>query len=180
MPSTNIASVTQTFATGSYLKKLFSVTVIQIIGVLISPLSTALAAEEASLLITHGTILTMDKNKTIIHDGVVVVRDNKIIAVGDNSLLQHYSSNITLDVDGDIVMPGLINTHTHISMTVFRTLGEDISNRLHKYLFPLESQFVDEEMVAYSGHNWGALEHIKGGTTTLAGYSITLNNRSLT
>ena len=147
------------------LTKIYSI--IQVIAVLFFPLNAAFAVEDASMIITDGIILTMDENKTIIRGGVIVIRDEKIIAVGHKDLLQHYRSNIILDVDGDIVMPGLINTHTHISMSVFRSLGEDISNRLHKYLFPLEKQFVDEDMVRI-GAELGALEHIKGGTTTLA------------
>ena len=47
-----------------------------------------------------------------------------------------------LDVDGDIVMPGLINTHTHASMTVFRSLADDVPDRLHRYIFPLENKMV--------------------------------------
>src|SRR5699024_11975198 len=52
-----------------------------------------------------------------------------------------------LDVDGDIVMPGLINTHTHASMTVFRSLADDVPDRLHRYIFPLENKMVSRDMV---------------------------------
>jgi len=72
-----------------------------------------------------------------------------------------------LDVKDDIVMPGFINTHTHLSMTLFRSLGEDVTDRLHSFIFPLEARFVDAEMVRL-GAMLGALEQIKGGTTTLA------------
>ena len=150
-----------------YPNKWFRGLLMRFLVVILFPFNGAYAVEDASLVITHGTILTMNKDKTIIHDGVVVVQGNKITAVGDQSLEAQYRSKLTLDVGGDIVMPGLINAHTHLSMTVFRTLGEDITNRLHRYIFPLESQFVDEEMVRI-GAQLGALEHIKGGTTTLA------------
>jgi len=130
---------------------------------------TAQSAErrEVDLLITHGTVVSMDADFTVFQDGVVAIRDNVIVAVGSNDLQQQYRAETTLDVDGDIVMPGLINAHTHLSMTVFRSLGEDVRNRLHDYIFPLEEKFVDAGMVRL-GATLGAIEQIKGGTTTLA------------
>ncbi len=109
----------------------------------------------------------MDASNTIFQDGVVAVRNDVIVAVGSSDLLGQYRARMTLDVDGDIVMPGLINTHTHLSMTVFRSLGEDVKNRLHDFIFPLEAKFVDADMVRL-GATLGAIEQIKGGTTTLA------------
>ncbi|APC10381.1 5-methylthioadenosine/S-adenosylhomocysteine deaminase [Providencia rettgeri] len=62
-------------------------------------------------------------------------------------------------------MPGLINTHTHASMTVFRSLADDVPDRLHRYIFPLESKMVSREMVRI-GANLANIEMIKGGVTT--------------
>lgn len=70
-----------------------------------------------------------------------------------------------LDVDGDIVMPGLINTHTHASMTVFRSLADDVPDRLHRYIFPLENKMVSRDMVRV-GANLANVEMVKGGVTT--------------
>ncbi len=129
--------------------------------------SQSVALDEADLLITNGTVVSMNESNTIFRDGVVAIKGDTIVAVGSSELLEQYHAKTLLDVGGDIVMPGLINTHTHLSMTVFRSLGEDVSDRLHKFIFPLEAHFVDAEMVRL-GAMLGAIEQIKGGTTTLA------------
>jgi len=118
-------------------------------------------------MITDAMVLTMNQDKTVYDNGVVVVKDNKIVAVGDASLTDEYQAEIVLDVDGDIVMPGLINTHTHVSMTVFRSLADDVPDRLHRYIFPLEAKLVSRDMVRI-GANLGNVEMIKGGVTTYA------------
>lgn len=109
----------------------------------------------------------MNQDKTVYESGTVVVKDNKIIAVGDASLEKQYQAKQVLDVDGDIVMPGLINTHTHVSMTVFRSLADDVPDRLHRYIFPLEKKLVSRDMVRI-GANLGNVEMVKGGVTTYA------------
>lgn len=125
------------------------------------------AAEKFDLMITDAMVLTMNQDKTVYDNGVVVVKDNKIVAVGDASLTDEYQAEIVLDADGDIVMPGLINTHTHVSMTVFRSLADDVPDRLHRYIFPLEAKLVSRDMVRI-GANLGNVEMIKGGVTTYA------------
>lgn len=122
---------------------------------------------DADLVITDAMVVTMNSDKTVYQNGTVVVKGNKIIAVGDSELAKHYQAKQVLDVDGDIVMPGLINTHTHVSMTVFRSLGDDIPDRLHRYIFPLESKLVSRDMVRI-GANLGNVEMLKGGVTTYA------------
>lgn len=127
----------------------------------------ASAAEEADLMITDAMVLTMNQAKTVFENGTVVVRGNEIIAVGDASLTADYEARETIDADGDIVMPGLINTHTHVSMTVFRSLADDVPDRLHRYIFPLEAKLVSRDMVRI-GANLGNVEMVKGGVTTYA------------
>lgn len=117
------------------------------------------------IMITDGTILTMDDKNQIIENGTVVIKENKIIAVGGPELAKDYQASNILNVEGDIVMPGLINTHTHASMTVFRSLADDVPDRLHRYIFPLESKMVSREMVRV-GANLANIEMIKGGVTT--------------
>ena len=73
----------------------------------------ALATTPADLIIVDGTVLTMDANNQVIENGTVVIDKNKIIAVGGPELATQYTAKNRLKVDGDIVMPGLINTHTH-------------------------------------------------------------------
>ncbi len=128
---------------------------------------TSSAMEKADLMITDAMVLTMNQDKTVYESGTVVVKDNKIIAVGDASLEKQYQAKQVLDVDGDIVMPGLINTHTHVSMTVFRSLADDVPDRLHRYIFPLEKKLVSRDMVRI-GANLGNVEMVKGGVTTYA------------
>lgn len=128
---------------------------------------SSFAADKVDLMITDAMVLTMNENKTVYQSGTVVVDGNKIIAVGDSSLAEKYQARTVLDVDGDIVMPGLINTHTHVSMTVFRSLGDDVPDRLHRYIFPLESKLVSRDMVRI-GANLGNVEMLKGGVTTYA------------
>ncbi|HEV2557457.1 MAG TPA: amidohydrolase [Microvirga sp.] len=72
-----------------------------------------------------------------------------------------------LDVNGDVVMPGMINPHAHLPMTLFRGLGEDVDDRLFRYVLPMERKFVTPEMVRI-GTLLGALESIEGGVTTVA------------
>jgi len=125
------------------------------------------AAEDADLMITNGMVLTMNRDKAVYDNGTVVITGNRIIAVGDASLTDEYQADAVLDADGDIVMPGLINTHTHVSMTVFRSLADDVPDRLHRYIFPLEAKLVSRDMVRI-GANLGNVEMIKGGVTTYA------------
>ncbi|MGR5238331.1 amidohydrolase [Vibrio alfacsensis] len=125
------------------------------------------AKDNVDLMITDAMVLTMDQGKAVYNNGVVAIKGNKIVAVGDASLEKRYHASQVLDVDGDIVMPGLINTHTHVSMTVFRSLADDVPDRLHRYIFPLEAKLVSREMVRI-GANLGNIEMLKGGVTTYA------------
>ena len=129
--------------------------------------SSAFAVENIDILITDATVLTMNAEKTIYESGTVAIKDNKIIAVGDKNLAEQYQADKIMNVAGDIVMPGLINTHTHVSMTVFRSLADDVPDRLHRYIFPLESNLVSRDMVRI-GANLGNVEMLKGGVTTYA------------
>jgi len=118
-----------------------------------------------SLIVENGTVLTMDSGKKIIEDGVVVIDNDKILEVGDKSLLNKYYAENVINADGGIIMPGMVNTHTHISMVVFRSLADDVPDRLNRYIFPLEKQIVTAELV-YVGALHGAVEMAKSGITT--------------
>ncbi len=134
---------------------------------LLAAACSAYAADPADLMITDGTVLTMNPENTVFEHGTVVVSDGKIVAIGGPELTAKYQAKKVLDVKGDIVMPGLINTHTHGSMTVFRSLGDDVPDRLHRYIFPLENKLVSRDMVR-TGANLANIEMIKGGVTTYA------------
>ncbi|WP_412033782.1 amidohydrolase [Providencia rustigianii] len=138
-------------------------------SIVATPLSAfsvpTIAPTPADLMIVDGTVLTMDKNNQVIEQGTVVINKNKIVAVGGPELASQYTAKKQLNVAGDIVMPGLINTHTHASMTVFRSLADDVPDRLHRYIFPLESKMVSRDMVRI-GANLANVEMVKGGVTT--------------
>ncbi|GHA33414.1 amidohydrolase [Photobacterium aphoticum] len=129
--------------------------------------ASAFAVENVDLLIKNATVLTMNADKTVYDNGLVAIKENKIFAVTDGTDLKEYKAEKTIDADGDIVMPGLINTHTHVSMTVFRSMADDVPDRLHRYIFPLESKLVSRDMVRI-GAQLGNVEMVKGGVTTYA------------
>lgn len=141
---------------------------IQITFLILFPLisMTALAAPQpADLIITRAHIVTMNAAREVIEDGAIIIRDSRIVAIGSSSIAKDYSAAKTIDAGGDLVFPGLINTHTHASMTVFRGLGDDVPDRLRRFIFPLEKNLIDRELV-YWGALHGFVEMIEGGVTT--------------
>jgi cytosine/adenosine deaminase-related metal-dependent hydrolase len=127
----------------------------------------AATAQPADLIVTHAYLVTMNASKEIFPDGAVVIKDGHIAAAGPSTIANGYVSAKTIDAAGDIVMPGMIDTHTHASMTVFRGLGDDVPDRLQRFIFPLEHKLVDREIV-YWGALHGMVEMIEGGVTTMA------------
>jgi cytosine/adenosine deaminase-related metal-dependent hydrolase len=119
------------------------------------------------ILVTNGRVITMNPEREILDNGFVAIEGNEISAVKDSSHRHEYTAEKTIDAEGGIVMPGLINTHTHVSMTVFRSLADDVPDRLHRYIFPLEDKLVSRKMVRI-GAQLGNIEMLKGGVTTYA------------
>ena len=115
-----------------------------------------------------GLVVTMDEAGTVIPDGAVAVRGNRIEAVGPAAELAiRFPGARRLDASGRIVMPGLINAHTHVPMTLFRGVADDLDLKgfLYGRIFPLEARFVDEEFVRW-GTRLACLELLRGGVTT--------------
>lgn len=125
----------------------------------------AAAPQRADLILTHAHVVTMNARREIIADGAVIIRDSRVIAVGPAALAAQFTAPKTIDARGDIVTPGMINTHTHASMTVFRGLGDDVPDRLRRLIFPLEKNLIDRELV-YWGALHGFIEMVEGGVTT--------------
>jgi 5-methylthioadenosine/S-adenosylhomocysteine deaminase len=125
------------------------------------------AAPSADLMIVHAHLVTMNAQRDVIEDGVVVIRDSRILAVGPAALAAQFTAAKTIDAHGDLVLPGMINTHTHASMTVFRGLGDDVPDRLRRFIFPLEKNLINRELV-YWGALHGFIEMVEGGVTTCA------------
>jgi 5-methylthioadenosine/S-adenosylhomocysteine deaminase len=122
------------------------------------------------LLITGGTVVTMDADHRVIEDGVVAVRGDTITAVGERAAIDLGESGATtIDASGSLVLPGLINGHAHAAMSLFRGFADDhsLDDWLQKYIFPAEAQNVTEEFVTW-GTRLSALEMLRGGITTFA------------
>ena len=120
------------------------------------------------LLVLNGTLVTMDKEHGIIPDAGVAIAGGRIVAVGSSrDILRIYAAPERVDASGKIIIPGLINGHTHIPMTLFRGLADDLDLQewLTKYIFPAEAKNVSEEFVR-AGTRLGLAEMIRGGTTT--------------
>lgn len=110
-------------------------------------------------------ILTMNSNEDIIEDGIVAYKNKKIIYVGNENLYENEENIELIDGKNGILMPGMINCHTHVSMIPFRSLADDYKDRLKRYLFPLEQKLVDKKLT-YIGAKYGISEMLLGGVTT--------------
>lgn len=126
--------------------------------------------QQVDTVITHGIVVTMDSARHLYHDGAVAVRGDSIVAVGPtNDIEARYHAARTIDARDEIVMPGLINGHTHAAMSLFRGLADDLSlnDWLQKYIFPAEARNVTPDFVEW-GTRLGMLEMLRGGITTYA------------
>lgn len=120
------------------------------------------------LLVLNGTIVTMDKERHVIPDAAIAVEHGRIVAVGSSvDILRMYTAPERVDAGGKLIIPGLINGHTHVPMTLFRGLADDLDLQewLTKYIFPAEAKNVTEDFVR-AGTRLGLAEMIRGGTTT--------------
>ena len=117
------------------------------------------------LLLYNGTILTLYHDQ-VIEDGFVAIAQGKIVEVGKGYSGQ-FQPNETWNLNNSLLMPGLINTHTHAAMVFFRGLADDLPlmEWLEKYIFPAERKNVNEEFV-YLGTLLACAEMIRSGTTT--------------
>ncbi len=125
----------------------------------------AQSQRSADILVKNAHLVTMNEEKAVIPRGTLVIRGSKIIAVGGAELAATYTAGKVIDAGGDIVMPGMVNTHSHAPMTIFRGLADDVPDRLERFIFPLERTVVDPENV-YSGTLLAAVEMVQGGVTT--------------
>ncbi len=126
--------------------------------------------QTADLLIVGGTVVTMDKDRRVIEDGAIAVRGGEIIRVGKRAeLTKNIRAKQTIDAQGKKIIPGLVNAHTHIPMSLFRGIADDLDLQewLTKFIFPAEAKNVTEDFVRV-GTRLGLAEMIRGGTTTYA------------
>jgi 5-methylthioadenosine/S-adenosylhomocysteine deaminase len=120
------------------------------------------------LIVNGQTVVTMDAAATVIENGAVAIKDGVIVALGSSdTITAGYSAAKVLDGAQRVVMPGLINGHSHAAMTLLRGVADDLAlmDWLNNYIFPAEVEFVDAEFVRI-GTELACWEMLRGGTTT--------------
>ena len=126
--------------------------------------------ERVDILVTGATVVTMDAARRVIEGGAVAIRGERIVAVGKASdLSQQYRAAREISAPGKLVLPGLINTHNHAAMVLFRGIADDLAlmEWLQKFIFPAEARNVTADFVE-AGTALACLEMIQSGTTTYA------------
>jgi len=126
--------------------------------------------QKVDLVVTGGTVVTMDGARAILDDGAVAITGDAIVAVGPRAELEKkYDAKQTIDAKNSLVLPGFVNGHTHVPMTLFRGIHDDVTlnDWLYKYIFPAEAKNVTEEFVRW-GTRLAAAEQIRSGVTTFA------------
>lgn len=120
-------------------------------------------------LIKNVTVLTIDEKNTVYRNGYVLTEGGRILEAGEwedsseKNLLQKGAE--VIDGRGGILLPGLINTHCHVSMMPFRTLGDDCADRLRRFLFPLENDAMTRRLVRLAAR-YGICEMLLAGVTS--------------
>jgi 5-methylthioadenosine/S-adenosylhomocysteine deaminase len=126
--------------------------------------------EKVSLIIKNANVLTIDEEFNQFSPGAVAIENDIIKAVGmETDILQSYSADVIMDADGKILMPGLINAHTHVPMTLLRGLADDLRLDvwLLGYMMPVEREYVTPEFVQL-GTKLACAELIRSGITCFA------------
>jgi len=133
-----------------------------------------LAAQPArraiSLVVVGGTVVTQNAAHDIVSPGAIAIDGTDIVEIGaPSAIASRYRAAETIEARDDTILPGLINTHTHAPMVMYRGLADDLAlmDWLQKYIFPAEAKTVSPELVRI-GTRLAALEMIESGTTTFA------------
>lgn len=123
--------------------------------------------KSADLLVSNGIVLTMDSIGTQIKNGAVAIQGEKIVAVGEVDEFLSWDISQTIDACEGIIMPGLVNTHTHLPMSLFKGLADDLPLQvwLNEHIFPAEGKYITSESVRI-GTRLSCAEMLLSGTTT--------------
>jgi 5-methylthioadenosine/S-adenosylhomocysteine deaminase len=126
------------------------------------------ARQAVALVVIGRTVITADAAHRVLSPGAVAISGTDIIAIDTpDAIARKYTAAETIDARNEVVLPGLINTHTHAPMVMYRGLADDLAlmDWLQKYIFPAEAKTVSPELVR-TGTRLAALEMIESGTTT--------------
>lgn len=119
------------------------------------------------LLLTNALIVTVDANNTILKNASIAISQNTITDIIQQPYPEGISAKKVIDCTGKLLMPGLINAHTHASMTMFRGLADDLPLKewLHEHIFPAEARWLSAQSVRI-GAQIAIHEMLLSGTTT--------------
>ena len=134
----------------------------------LTPAAAEDGRQNVDLIVLGDHVVTMNDAGQVIPNGAVAIDDGIIVAVGPRDDIETlYRGTEALEGDGKVVMPGLVNGHSHAAMTLLRGVADDLAlmDWLNNYIFPAEVQFVDAEFVRI-GTELACWEMIRGGTTT--------------
>ena len=123
---------------------------------------------EVDIIISGGRIIQLDEKDSRLDSGSIAINGDEIIAIGKaNEIENQFVGRKVINAKGCLVVPGLINCHTHAAMTCFRGIADDLElmDWLNNYIFPAEAKNVNKELV-YWGSLLACAEMIKSGTTT--------------
>jgi 5-methylthioadenosine/S-adenosylhomocysteine deaminase len=135
-----------------------------------APRRATTGPRRVSLIITGGIVVTVDADRRVLNPGAIAIDGADIVAVDTpGAIARQFTAAQTITAAGQIVMPGLINTHTHAPMVMYRGLADDLAlmDWLQKYIFPAEAKTVTPAFVR-TGTRLAALEMIQSGTTAYA------------
>jgi 5-methylthioadenosine/S-adenosylhomocysteine deaminase len=120
------------------------------------------------LLISGADIITMDEKLGIVKAGDIAIENGRIKGIGPKGWTGEWQPDRVIVADGKVVLPGLINTHTHAAMTLFRSYADDMQlmDWLQNKIWPIEAHLTNEDV--YWGSMLAVLEMLKSGTTTFA------------
>ncbi|NJO84061.1 MAG: amidohydrolase, partial [Blastochloris sp.] len=126
--------------------------------------------ERVDTILSGGIVVTMNPTFDVHFDGAIAIRGDSIVGVGArDDVLARYTSDDVVDCSGQYIMPGLVNAHTHASMTLLRAIADDrrLDVWLLGYMMPTEREFVSPEFCKL-GTSLACAEMIRGGVTTFA------------
>lgn len=141
-----------------------------VLVVLVATTTAQNAPRQVTTIVAGGTVVTVDAARHIYTPGAVAIDGTTIVAVGPAAdIAARFKAAEQINTVGSIVIPGLINTHGHAPMVLYRGLADDLRLQewLEQYIFPAEAKTVSREMVR-AGTRLAALEMIQSGTTTYA------------